>query len=99
MSVDWEQVENFYTEDGNNHISEKPASFINTPERNVYSPNAYNDDNYTARESTTLSNSSQPAKVSETLYLVKPSAVDDNETRASSVKSPVLSPTEKPDFA
>lgn len=98
MSVDWEQVENFYTEDDNHsQHPEKPAN--NESDRNVYSPNAYNDDEYTARDSTTLSASSHPMKT-ETLYLVKPSAIDETETaRTASVKSPVLSPAEKPDFS
>lgn len=102
MSVDWEQVENFYTEDDHNNHSEKPTLADNTitpPDRNVYSPNTYNDDEYTAREIATLSNGSQGGKMTETLYLVKPSAIEetDNSTVVSA-KSPIMSPV-KPDFS
>jgi hypothetical protein len=97
MSVDWDQVENFYTEQpaGNSthfHENEKFVSMstltapISPPARTVTSnPNEYDEDDYTKESSTVVS--SPGGGIQERLMLVKPSAIPDNEQRTVNVSA------------
>jgi hypothetical protein len=96
MPVDWDQVEDFYTEQpvGSSthfHENEKFVSVstlggspVSPPTRTVKSnPNEYDGDNYTKESSTVVSGGFNE----ERLTSVKPSAVDENDQRFASINS------------
>jgi hypothetical protein len=105
MSVDWDQVENFYTEQpvgGSTqfHENEKFVSMstlnlppISPPTRAIKSnPNEYDRDNYTKESSTVVSSEKR-------LTLVKPSAVGENDqsfVNVSSSPPATMKPDHKP---